>query len=106
MPSQDEIEEQIEKLLDQREALEEKCDTLDLCKEPGACEKCPSHQKILDLEAKVEELENKAEDMMAAEEGPEPEEEEEEEVKPKKAPKKAPAAKKAPKAKAAPKKKK
>ena len=63
-----ELEEQKDKLLDQIEALEEKCDTLETCKDEGACEKCDAYAKIEGLTTKVEELETKIEEMTQAEE--------------------------------------
>ena len=63
-----ELEEQKDKLLDQIEALEEKCDTLEKCQEDGACKKCDAYAKIEGLTTKVEELETKIEEMTQAEE--------------------------------------
>ncbi len=60
-----ELEEQKDQLLDQIEALEEKCDTLEKCQEDGACDKCEAYAKIEGLSTKVEELETKIEGLMA-----------------------------------------
>ncbi|MHA2391513.1 MAG: hypothetical protein ACXAEX_06060 [Promethearchaeota archaeon] len=64
----DKLEEQKEELLEQIESLEEKCDTLPICEEDDGCERCESYQKIEDLSAKVEEIENKIEELMGDEE--------------------------------------
>ncbi len=63
-----ELEEQKDKILDQIEALEEKCDTLEKCHEDGACEKCEAYLKIEGLSTKVEELETKIEELMSEDE--------------------------------------
>ena len=62
-----ELEEQKDKILDQIEALEEKCDTLEKCQEDGACNKCEAYAKIEGLTTKVEELETKIEELMVEE---------------------------------------
>ena len=63
-----ELEEQKDKILDQIEALEEKCDTLPMCEEPDSCKTCEAYTKIEGLTTKVEELETKIEEMTQAEE--------------------------------------
>ena len=63
-----ELEEQKDKILDQIEALEEKCDTLEKCQEDGACEKCEAYAKIEGLSTKVEEIETKIEELMSEDE--------------------------------------
>ena len=63
-----ELEEEKDKLLDQIEALEEKCDTLEKCQEEGACEKCEAYAKIEGLTTKVGEIETKIEDLMGDDE--------------------------------------
>jgi BMFP domain-containing protein YqiC len=60
----DKLEEQKEDLLDQIEALEDKCDTLPICEEDDGCERCETYAKIEELSAKVEELEDKIEELM------------------------------------------
>ncbi|MFX1479461.1 MAG: hypothetical protein ACFFCI_15110 [Promethearchaeota archaeon] len=64
----DKLEEQKEELLDQIEALEEKCDTLPICEEDDGCERCQTYAKIEELSAKVEELEDKIEELMGEDE--------------------------------------
>ncbi|MFW9864781.1 MAG: hypothetical protein ACFFEN_01655 [Candidatus Thorarchaeota archaeon] len=64
----DKLEEQKEELLDQIEALEEKCDTLPICEEDDGCERCEAYAKIEELSAKVEELEDKIEELMGEDE--------------------------------------
>ncbi len=44
--SVDKLEEQKEALLDEREALEEKCDTLPECELDDGCNKCKTSAKI------------------------------------------------------------
>lgn len=60
----EQLEEERDKVLDEIEQLEEKCDTLELCEEDDGCEKCESYKKIEDLSAKVEEIEDKIESLM------------------------------------------
>ncbi|MBY8985174.1 MAG: hypothetical protein KGD65_08915 [Candidatus Lokiarchaeota archaeon] len=62
------LEEEKDELLDQIEALEDKCDTLEICEEDDGCEKCEAFKKIEELSAKVEELETKIEDLMVKDE--------------------------------------
>jgi prefoldin subunit 5 len=64
----DKLEEQKDELLDQIEALEEKCDTLEICEEPDGCERCEAYEKIEELSAKVEEIEDKIEELMGEDE--------------------------------------
>lgn len=63
-----ELEQEKDELLDQIEALEEKCDTLEKCQEEGACEKCEAYAKIEGLTTKVEEIETKIEEITQTEE--------------------------------------
>ncbi|MFX1280269.1 MAG: hypothetical protein ACFFA3_12705 [Promethearchaeota archaeon] len=60
----DDLEDQVDKLLEEIDALEEKCDTLPICEEDDGCERCESYKKIEALSAKVEELEEKIEKLM------------------------------------------
>ena len=64
----DKLEEQKEELLDKIEALEEKCDTLEICEEDDGCEKCENYAEIEELSAKVEEIEDKIEELMGDDE--------------------------------------
>jgi prefoldin subunit 5 len=64
----DELEEQIEKLLDERDKLEEKCDTLPKCEEEDGCETCQVYEKISAIDDKIEALEEKIEALMGEEE--------------------------------------
>ncbi len=41
----DDLQEQVEKLKNEMDPLEEVCDTLPECKEDGACEKCETYKK-------------------------------------------------------------
>ncbi len=60
----DNLEEERDKVLDEIEQLEEKCDTLELCEEDDGCKKCESYKKIEDLSSKVEEIENRIVSLM------------------------------------------
>lgn len=62
------LEEEKDELLDQIEGLEEKCDTLEICKEDDGCKRCEAYVKIEEISAKVEELETKIEDLMGEDE--------------------------------------
>lgn len=62
------LEEEIDKLGDEREALEGKCDTLDICKEDDGCSKCDVYKKIEAVDNKIEALEDKIEDLVSADE--------------------------------------
>jgi len=62
------LEEEVEKLQDEREELEANCDTLDLCKEDDGCSRCDIYKKIEAVDEKIEELEEKIEDLVSADE--------------------------------------
>ena len=62
------LREQKDELLDKMEALEEKCDTLEICKEDDACKRCETYAEIESLSENVEELENKIEELLRPEE--------------------------------------
>ena len=64
----DKLEEQKEGLLTQIEGFEEKCDTLEICKEDDACKRCETYAEIESLSENVEELENKIEELLRPEE--------------------------------------
>ncbi|TFG04367.1 MAG: hypothetical protein EU539_10945 [Promethearchaeota archaeon] len=66
--SVDKLQEQVDKLLDERDALEEKCDTLPQCEEEDGCETCKVYKKIEAIDEKIEELEDKIESLLAEEE--------------------------------------
>ncbi|MEJ2251323.1 MAG: hypothetical protein P8Y70_16805 [Candidatus Lokiarchaeota archaeon] len=66
--SVEELENQVEKLLAQRDELEEKCDTLPECKEDDGCETCQVYNKIEQLDEKIDELEEKIESLLEEEE--------------------------------------
>lgn len=63
-----ELEEQVEKLLDERDKLEETCDTLPECQEDDACDTCKVYKKIAEIDDKIEALEEKIESLMVEEE--------------------------------------
>ena len=64
----EELEEEVEKLLDERDKLEEICDTLPKCEEPDGCETCETYDKIAEIDDKIEELEDKIEELLGEEE--------------------------------------
>jgi prefoldin subunit 5 len=64
----EELEEQVEKLLDERDKLEEVCDTLPKCEEDDGCDTCKNYEKIAELDDKIEALEEKIEALMGEEE--------------------------------------
>ena len=70
------LEEEKDELLDQIEALEVKCDTLEICEKDDGCDKCEAYAKIEGLSTKVEELENKIEDLMGKDEDEDEDEDE------------------------------
>jgi len=64
----DDLQEQVEKLKDEMDILEEDCDTLPKCQEDDACETCETYKKINILNEKIEVLENKIESLMGDDE--------------------------------------
>ncbi len=66
--SVEKLQEEVDNLLDERDALEEKCDTLPQCEEDDGCETCEVFKKIEEIDQKIEELEAKIEDLMSEEE--------------------------------------
>jgi cell division protein FtsB len=64
----EELEEQVEKLLDERDKLEEICDTLPKCEEDDGCDTCENYKKIAELDDKIEALEEKIEALEGEEE--------------------------------------
>jgi phage shock protein A len=64
----DDLEDQVDKLLEERDKLEELCDTLPKCEENDGCETCETYEKIAKLDEKIEELEDKIEALMGEEE--------------------------------------
>jgi hypothetical protein len=61
------LEKEIEKLMDEREALEENCDTLPQCQEEHGCESCEIFEKMEQIDVKIEQLELKIDSMMQEE---------------------------------------
>ena len=64
----EELEEQVEKLLGERDKLEETCDTLPECQEDDGCDTCKVYNKIAEIDDKIETLEDKIESLTGAEE--------------------------------------
>ncbi len=70
----DELQEQVEKLKDEMDVLEEVCDTLPQCKEDDGCDTCETYKKIDKLNIKIGELEEKIESLMGEDDENEEEE--------------------------------
>lgn len=64
----DELQEEVDKLLDERDKLEETCDTLPQCSEDDGCDTCKVYKQIADIDDKIEALEDKIESLMGDEE--------------------------------------
>lgn len=62
------LEKQLDQIMEKRDKLEEKCDTLPQCQEDDGCETCKIFRQISELDEKIESIENKIEELMAAEE--------------------------------------
>jgi len=62
--SVDKIQDQIDSLLDERDKLEEVCDTLPQCEEDDGCETCDTYKKIEEIDQKIEDLEAKIEELL------------------------------------------
>ena len=63
----DDLQDQVDSLLDERDKLEEICDTLPQCEEDDGCETCENYKKIAEIDDKIEELEDKIEELMGDE---------------------------------------
>lgn len=66
--SMTQLEEQKDKFLEELEALQEVCDTLEKCALDDGCKTCETNKKVEDLEVKIEEVEVKIEKLIQAEE--------------------------------------
>ena len=64
----DDLQEQVEKLKVDMDALEEACDTLPQCQEDDGCETCETYKKIDALNDQIAELEEKIESLMGEDE--------------------------------------
>ncbi len=64
----DKVQEEVDLLLDERDKLEVKCDTLPECEQDDGCNTCETYKKIAEFDAKIAELEEKIESMMQEEE--------------------------------------
>jgi len=64
----DDLQEQVEKLKVDMDALEEACDTLPQCQEDDGCETCKTYKKIDALNDQIGELEEKIESLMGEDE--------------------------------------
>ncbi|MHA1488669.1 MAG: hypothetical protein ACTSRI_03320 [Promethearchaeota archaeon] len=57
----EDLENEVEKIQDEREKLEEICDTLPQCQEEDGCKNCGTYKKIAEIDDKIEALEEKIE---------------------------------------------
>ncbi len=64
----DDLQEQVEKLKLDMDALEEACDTLPQCQKDDGCETCETYKKIDALNDQIAELEEKIESLMGEDE--------------------------------------
>ncbi len=64
----DDLQEQVEKLKLDMDALEEACDTLPQCQKDDGCETCETYKKIDALNDQIGELEEKIESLMGEDE--------------------------------------
>ena len=64
----DDLQEQVKKLMDEMDGLEEVCDTLPQCQEDDGCKTCETYKKIDVLNGKIAELEEKIESLMSEDE--------------------------------------
>ncbi|MBY8979568.1 MAG: hypothetical protein KGD72_04210 [Candidatus Lokiarchaeota archaeon] len=64
----DDLQEQVKKLMDEMDGLEEVCDTLPQCQEDDGCQTCETYKKIDVLNGKIAELEEKIESLMSEDE--------------------------------------
>ena len=64
----DDLQEQVEKLKVDMDALEEACDTLPQCQEDDGCKTCETYKKIDALNDQIGELEEKIESLMGEDE--------------------------------------
>ncbi len=64
----DDLQEQVEKLKLDMDALEEACDTLPQCQKDDGCETCETYKKIDALNDQIAELEEKIESLTGEDE--------------------------------------
>lgn len=62
------LEKNLDNLMEKRDKLEEKCDTLPQCEEDDGCETCKIYKQISELDDEIESLEEQIEDLLAEEE--------------------------------------
>lgn len=62
------MQEEVDKLLEQLDGLQEVCDTLPECSAEDGCATCKTNEKIKEIEQKIEVLEAKVEELMGEEE--------------------------------------
>ena len=60
----EELQDQVEKLLEERDKLEEICDTLPQCEEDDGCDTCETYEKISKIDDEIEVIEEKIESLM------------------------------------------
>ncbi|TXT65852.1 MAG: hypothetical protein BAJALOKI1v1_360016 [Promethearchaeota archaeon] len=66
--SVEKLEKQIEKLMDERDALEENCDSLPQCQDENGCDSCEIFEKIEKIDQQIEDLEEQIELQLEEEE--------------------------------------
>jgi prefoldin subunit 5 len=64
----EELQDEVDKLLEEMDEVQEVCDTLPQCDEDDGCATCETNEKIEALEEKIEALEDKIEKLMGEEE--------------------------------------
>ncbi len=64
----EDLENEVEKIQDEREKLEEICDTLPQCQEDDGCKSCKTYKQIAELDEKIEALEEKIEVILGEDE--------------------------------------
>ncbi len=62
------LEKQVEELMEKRDKLEEQCDTLPQCEKDDGCATCKVYKEIEETDAKIEEIEEKIENLMGDDE--------------------------------------
>ncbi|MBN1216664.1 MAG: hypothetical protein JXA99_14645 [Candidatus Lokiarchaeota archaeon] len=64
--SVEKLEKQIDDLMDKRDKLEEKCDTLPECEKDDGCETCKVFAEIEKLDEEIEKLEEKLDELIGS----------------------------------------
>ena len=64
----EDLQNEVDKLLEEMDELQEVCDTLPQCDEDDGCATCATNKKIEELELKIEDLENRVEKLLGEDE--------------------------------------